>query len=226
MQGVKTHKDQIRRIVDRVPFICETIKGKSVLDIGCGSWPNTEELRAKGALPHDAYIAASGSMVGVDTSKEAIAYLGISQGENYMIGGSGSLEQFGKTVYAVCDTQERTVFDGWDFIDVILLGEVLEHMDRPGDALDNIYKSVGNPCFLIATVPNAFCYAAYKRACNDEEFVHDEHVAWYSPATLRQLLERHGWKVNELLGYCPGGRLPEGFSKTQAQGIIAVCEKG
>jgi len=207
------HKHQISRIVDRVPFICEMIRGQSVLDVGCGSWPNTQELRAIGALPHDAYALASNSIIGVESQYAAWNFLYDNAIENAL-------------TYEWLDFQEESFEYCSAEVDWVILGEVLEHMAQPGLALEHIRYSVVDNAKLIATAPNAFCYAAYQRACNDEEQVHEEHVAWYSPATLRQLLERHGWKVNELLGYCPGGKLPEGCTMTQAQGIIAVCEKG
>jgi 2-polyprenyl-3-methyl-5-hydroxy-6-metoxy-1,4-benzoquinol methylase len=207
---MQTHRNQITRIVDRVPFICERIAGKFVLDIGCGSWPNTKELREKGELPHDAYCDAANGMNGCDCSEQAIEFL-----RNNPAPGSGS--------YNLHDPAD--FFPWYGRIEMIVCGEVLEHSGNPGSFLDNIAGCTPRDAGLIVTVPNAFAYTAYQRACNNEEWVHEEHVAWYSPATLTQLLERHGWKVTELLGYCPQGELPKGASMLQAAGIIAVCSK-
>jgi hypothetical protein len=79
-----------------------------------------------------------------------------------------------------------------------MLGEVLEHISNPGLVLDSIKKAVHPDGIIIITVPNAFSFSRIKQTYKqipDEKWTHDQHVAWYSKATIKALVERHGYKV-------------------------------
>lgn len=101
------------------------------------------------------------------------------------------------------------------FPEIIVCGEVLEHLSNPGWFLTRLkqqYRSVP----VIITVPNAFATAGKQWLAKGYENVNRDHVAWYSPKTLSVLLERAGYTVGELFYY-------NGTGPT-AEGLIVVTE--
>lgn len=74
-------------------------------------------------------------------------------------------------------------------VEVIILSEVLEHLANPGNFLKALRQRYS--CEVYITVPNAGAYTT-KDEC---EVVNKDHVSWYSYTTLKNLLERYGFKV-------------------------------
>ncbi len=100
-------------------------------------------------------------------------------------------------------------------VDVIVCGEILEHLSNPGHFLARVrHHFPGIP--VIITVPNAFAAAARAWALKGIENVNGDHVAWYTPKTLSVLLQRAGYQVGGLFRY--GGEGPT------AEGLIVVTE--
>ena len=111
------------------------------------------------------------------------------------------------------DTVFNTV--GGSEPDIIVCGEVLEHLSNPGWFLTRLRRQYpGVP--VLVTVPNAFSEAAIKWLAKGKENVNIDHVAWYSPHTLRVLLQRAGYTTGDLYYY--GGTDP------LAEGLIVVAE--
>lgn len=88
-----------------------------------------------------------------------------------------------------------------DGLELIVAGEVLEHLSNPGMLLDKL-RSYRVP--LIITAPNAHCWSHQHWANQGKENVNLEHVAYYSYWTLKGLLERYDFKVREFR-WCDGG---------------------
>lgn len=99
--------------------------------------------------------------------------------------------------------------------EIIICGELLEHLSNPGHFLARLRRQfAGVP--VIITVPNAFTEAGRHHMLKGVECVNADHVAWYSPKTLSVLLERAGYAVGGLFFY--GGIGPT------AEGLIVVTE--
>jgi hypothetical protein len=115
---------------------------------------------------------------------------------------------------------------GWDLDDVetdpflvveydlIVCGEVLEHLGNPLHFLKRLREAYPRTP-VIVTVPNAFASAGRKHMTEGVENVNIDHVAWYSYRTLKTLVERAGYAVAEFHWYAPG---EPGFS----EGLIFV----
>lgn len=82
--------------------------------------------------------------------------------------------------------------------EVIVLGEVLEHIDNPGLALANLKRLLKPSGKLIITVPNAFFISGFIKTLLGNESIHQEHVCYYSPATIIRLVENAGLKANQV----------------------------
>jgi SAM-dependent methyltransferase len=79
-----------------------------------------------------------------------------------------------------------------NFFDGVVINEVLEHIFRDVDALEEIHRILKPDGLLVITVP-------YMSNVQDmDEF----HVRVHSPKTMRRLLERCGFKIKE--HFCRG----------------------
>lgn len=82
--------------------------------------------------------------------------------------------------------------------DLVVCGEVLEHLSNPGRLLDAV-RALGVP--VIVTAPNAFSSVGSGWLAKHKENVNAEHVAWYSYRTLLTLVTRHGFTVKDFAWY-------------------------
>ena len=94
-------------------------------------------------------------------------------------------------------------------IQMILCGEVIEHLSNPGSFLDGLRRNY--QCPLLLTVPNAFCSIGQHHMKRGFENVNLGHVAWYSWRTIKTLLERHGWSIDSFYWYGGTERFSEGL---------------
>lgn len=83
-------------------------------------------------------------------------------------------------------------------LDLIVCGEVLEHLSNPGIFLDKLHKY---NCDIIFTVPNAFTFIGRDHILTGTENVNDEHVCYYSYKTFKTLIERHKFELLEFYWY-------------------------
>lgn len=185
------------RVVNREAFILEHVKGKRVVEFG-----------ASGAL-HDAVVEVATSVFGVDR-EDAPGVRGFDLDDVRQTGlplpTPLNIASQDRTV-----TAERAV----DHVDVILCGEVLEHLSNPGWFLTRLRSHFeGVP--VIVTVPNAFTASGAKWIARGFENVNLDHVAWYSPKTLATLLQRAGYVCADLYFYNGDG--------ATAEGLIVVAE--
>lgn len=93
-------------------------------------------------------------------------------------------------------------------VDLVLAGEVLEHLANPGRCLAALAVAYPDRETWI-TVPSA---SAYQLLDGTHEMVNGAHVAWYSYTTLSTLLTRYGYPVELARWY---GGIPH-----QAEGLI------
>lgn len=94
--------------------------------------------------------------------------------------------------------------------DLVVCGEVLEHLSNPGNFLRWLHDVVAAP--VLITVPNA--YSMNAREWNERrqtECVNVDHVCWYSWRTLKTLVERYGYTVQEWYWYGGQPRTAEGL---------------
>jgi hypothetical protein len=92
--------------------------------------------------------------------------------------------------------------------DLLICGEVLEHLSNPGRFLEAL-REFSLP--VILTVPNAFAEVSRRHMANGVENVNLDHVAWYSYRTMKTLLERHGFKIDEFCWYNGKPYIAEGL---------------
>jgi 2-polyprenyl-3-methyl-5-hydroxy-6-metoxy-1,4-benzoquinol methylase len=91
--------------------------------------------------------------------------------------------------------------------DVIIAGELIEHLANPGNFLEGVKKHLAPGGKLILSTPNVYYFwNILSIIFRGWVPVHKEHTCWYELTTLTQLLERYGYKVIKLKyieGYSP-----------------------
>lgn len=79
--------------------------------------------------------------------------------------------------------------------DIIILGDVLEHVDNQGVLLDNLGRHLKEDGELIITTPNAKWFTVILRP-------NPSHALWHDRYTLEVILKRHGFFMSEVVYYC------------------------
>ena len=100
-------------------------------------------------------------------------------------------------------------------VELLVMGEILEHLANPGNLLCQLWHlyqtGTGDSCPLLITVPNAFASCHGENIRKGIENVNKEHVAYYSYHTLKTLVERCGYTVQEWFWYNGKPRIAEGL---------------
>lgn len=99
--------------------------------------------------------------------------------------------------------------------EIIVGGEVLEHLSNPGWFLTRLRRQYAG-ITTVLSVPNAFTDVGHAHILKGVENVNRDHVAWYSYRTLFTLLERAGYTRNTFAWYTG--------KPLTAEGLIVVME--
>lgn len=159
-------------LVDRDQVITEECRGKCVLHVGACDAPFELNKGTAGKLLHQKVRAVANRIIGLDIDGPAIA----------------ALRGLGVDDIMQADiTQDDTVLAGETF-DVILCCDVIEHVPAPGPLLRACRRYMRPDSKLIVTTVNATALKPALRALMGRETVHNDHVAYYSYATLGKLL--------------------------------------
>ncbi|CAN5282944.1 hypothetical protein BH20ACI2_BH20ACI2_19460 [soil metagenome] len=213
-------------LIQRLDLINELCAGKSVLHLGCTNSPYTEESISDNSLLHFELKKISRDLWGIDSDQAGIDILASHGSEQIVQGDLEKLEELRLDVP----------------FDVILAGEMIEHLNNPGLFLQGVKSHMGPDTILIITTINAYCgmrffYYGVRGKRGKFEPVHPDHVAYYSYSTLKLMLERHGYKIDQFLFYDIGREhRPHNrwflnfvndvcvrFSPQWADGVVAVC---
>lgn len=178
---------KVKTIMGRMGFVLDRCKGKKVLHLGCVDEGLTAERINSGELLHFKLIDVATEVWGVDISKKGIQLLQ-EHGANNLVW--GNIEQIDKIEQ----------LKGHDF-DIILLTEVLEHLNNPGLFLKRVKKLFDSDTTMIITVPNGLRLTGLMRQIKGYEFVHPDHNYWFSYMTVKTLMKKNGYNIEEMLTY-------------------------
>lgn len=155
-------------IDDRLDLFREECEAKDVLHFGCTDWP---VFNSKNNL-HIILSAITKSIDGFDIDKPGIEALRKHVDQAYY----SDFENLSSKKYDLC-----------------LIPETIEHVDNVAAFLGNL-SNVNASKFLI-TAPNCFSKTRQEnyRVEKDTfvEVVHPDHNAWYSPYTLKNVIEKY-----------------------------------
>lgn len=159
--------------LDRNGYLERCVHGKSVLHVGCSDWPITGDRLEHGTLLHMRLQRAAKSVIGIDLSEAGIA----------------ALRSHGISNVKVMDAETMHLDESFD---VIVAGDVLEHMSNPGMFVKKAASLLKQDGELIVGVPSALTINNMKVWFGGWEQVHSDHTIYFSPKTLSALLGRFG----------------------------------
>ena len=81
--------------------------------------------------------------------------------------------------------------------DAIVMGDVIEHLPRPGEALDRMAELLRPGGVVWMALPDAGSLVARGMRARWWSVI-PTHVQYFTRRSLRTLLERHGWTVLEI----------------------------
>ncbi len=213
-------------LVQRVEFLKKVCRGKKVLHLGCTDYPFTKNSIENNMLLHFELEKAAKELYGFDFDQKGIDILREAGGINLF---RADLEQLE-------DVALNETFD------VIIAGEMIEHLSNPALFLRGIQRFMSDETKLVITTINAysamrFVIYALRGKGGINEPVHPDHVAYYSYKTLSLVLNREKLEVNDFFFYDLGPEhrqfnrwfynvvndVAVKFSPQLSDGVIAVC---
>jgi SAM-dependent methyltransferase len=198
-------------VCKREDFIFKHCKGIKILHIGFADAPFTAERIKDGSMLHLGLKQTAESLFGVDADKEAVDFYSRM---------TADLE------VASLKTDELSV----DFIrqfDLILMGEVLEHMKNPHGAMEGLAKKMKCGQQILVTVPNYVSADNIAASLNHKESIHPDHYWYFSPYTLGKIFDSEKW-VRKEFAYVFYGKKDPNFIQVKhkhlSDGLAAIFE--
>jgi len=180
------HYSLTRKKVEREQFILDFCRGKKVLHLGCADWPYTDARIKDGTWLHSKLTRVADTCLGVDLDSDTVLNLQEKNGiENIIEGNAERLDELD--------------LDGFD---VIVAGEIIEHLNNPGLFLESAKSVLVPGGKLLITTTNAFCFRRFIRIPFGQESIHPDHTYYFSHATLETLVKRFGYSSAEKYSYC------------------------
>ena len=174
---------KIQRPVNRIQFLVDAVKNKIVLDLGCydetAIHSKSQELWLHGILCKHA-----ASVIGIDNSNLLP--------EEGLVTSKTSKINKGEVINVQVP----------DEIDVVVAGELIEHLPNTFSFMANLKKeSEGKTITLFLSTPNASAFHNFFLSLFSMESQHQDHLQIYSYKTLSTLCRRNGIKKWEIIPY-------------------------
>jgi SAM-dependent methyltransferase len=171
---------------DRVELLRAIARGKRTIDLGFIDQGRMSAKRAEGTWLHAELKEVARELVGIDLDAEGVAHAN---------------ELGYDALCADCQDPESLLRLGLEPAEVVVAGELIEHLDRPGAFLDAIKTLVAPGGVLVVTTPNSISLTNFLAALLGRELMNPDHVGWQSPRTMETLLQRHGWVLRDRFFY-------------------------
>jgi len=171
--------------VDRLTYLSEACRGRSVLDVGCFDETALAKRDTEHWL-HGRIVELASRVVGVDSSSQ-IPDEGLETGLNASI-----VRGDGVNIDPKLIARER--------FDVIVAGEFIEHIDNPLLFFTTMKLNFPGRTLLIST-PNGACFANTLMGLIGREVQHPDHLHNFSFKILHTLCRRAGLESWEVIPY-------------------------
>jgi 2-polyprenyl-3-methyl-5-hydroxy-6-metoxy-1,4-benzoquinol methylase len=184
--SVRPPYPRAKSYVMRHEFIVNQCRGLDVLDVGSVAAEPGESLEMKVERFNRSLFLkikdVARSLTGLDIDAEAVAR--IRDAHPDLRFGIGNVETI--------ETIEGSPFD------VIIVGDVIEHLSNPGLALTNLKRFLKSDGKLIVSTPNAFGAPNFLRFSLGRFVDGADHVSSYTRFTLTNIMRRHRYEVLEV----------------------------
>ncbi len=169
-------------LVDRFVYLRDVSRNRRVVHVGFVDAGCQQLNEQSGAWLHEHLAGVTSELVGLDLDEAGVA----------------DARTRGYEAYAVdCRDVDAVRAVGIAPADVVVAGEVIEHLDDPGRFLDGLHALVAPGGLLVVTTPNAAGLVNAAALLGNYEVNHPDHIALYTCTTLDTMLRRHGWEPFE-----------------------------
>lgn len=163
----------------REKLIIPLVANKCVLDCGGVDHSLMEERQATGTWLHDIICHHAGTCLGVDILADRVE----------------RVNRTGRYRFIVANVEDLRFHEEFD---VVVAGELIEHLYNPGRFLDSAWRALKSDGTLVITTPNCFSWSKHLYAVvTGKEVCHEEHTHWHSKHTLTYLVKTHGFDVKD-----------------------------
>lgn len=167
------------RLVDRIDHLAELARGRRVIHVGFVDAGYQEMQESAGTWLHAHLERTASALIGIDLDETGVSRAREAGYEAYV---------------ADCRDPGALRELGIDPAELVIAGEVIEHLDDPGSFLEGLHGLVADGGTLVLTTPNASGLLNGAAAMAGAEINHPDHVLLFSWRTLTNLLARHGWE--------------------------------
>jgi len=171
--------------LNRDEAILNIARGRSVLHLGCVGYTDCaleERIRLAPQTLHRKLTDAANT-VGVDSSQEVVEeYRRANLFENILVG----------------DVQKLNELDLSEKFEVIVAADIIEHLSCPGALLDGLKRFCNINTKIVITTPHAFGLPNYIRFVTGRFSEGAEHVLTFNVWNLANILDRHGFLIEQL----------------------------
>ncbi len=173
------------KMIRRDDWLIKACQGKRVLHIGCTDYPITNSKVLNKKLLHVKLGEVASEIIGVDIDKDGIDTLSaLMPDKTFLVHSAEELES--------CEVLQGQKFD------VIVAADVIEHLSNIGQFLAGVRQFLQPDGYLLISTPQSFSikriipmiFAGY-------EYVHPDHIGYFSVATLSRILSRYDLTIEE-----------------------------
>ena len=176
-------------LVDRVDWLVERCRGRRVIHVGFADAGCRDEQDQAGRWLHARLTESASELVGLDADAASVDRA-VSEGY--------------EAYEADCTDRAAVEALGLAPAEVVVAGEVIEHVGSPGPFLEGLQPLCALGGRLIVTTPNAGGLVnAAAALARGVEVNHPDHVVMFTWRTLTELMRRHGWRPLEAAVYVP-----------------------
>ncbi len=170
----------------RDPLIIKYCTDRTVLHLGCiGETDASVDQKVKTRERHLHFKVGNvaRTLYGVDLDGEAISrYQKTYDSPNLYIGDVEKLEKI-------------SIKMTFDYFDIILFSDLMEHISNPGLALEGIKHFINGNSLVLISVPHSFGVLNFIRYSFGVFQEGNQHVAMYNIGGLQNILLRHGYNI-------------------------------
>lgn len=161
----------------KIEWLLPYVQGRLVLDVGCAG--GGKEAHLKDNWLHGHLVTTSQECVGLDHNKETTLFL----------------RENGYKVF----TADAQNFNLKRCFDVVVAGDLLEHLEDLKGFFTSVRRVLKNNGYLLITTPNPWFLSRFLRCWfKGDGGVNPDHVHWFCPGSIRELLRRYGFEIEKL----------------------------
>lgn len=158
--------------------IAESCRGKKVLDLGIVD--HDVRYEKKSGWLHGDLKKVAGEITGIDIDKKAVNILK-QKGYDVKQGNAEKLNLKKK-------------------FEIIVAGDLIEHLDNPGNFLKSVKKHMNENSEFILTTPNCLSLSNWIEVSlfDKIKYINPYHTHWHDANTIKKVLENNGFELIEL----------------------------